>query len=253
MKKLIVFFSVLFLSSISFGQSLDYARDQFSQGNEAYMKGDYETALNHYLEAETKTEGLAINYNLGNAYFKLGEIPESILHYERALRFDPSNEDVQYNLSIANDMIVDKIETLPKSKLQIWWKTFRYSLGPDGWADICIGLALASVLLFLLYYFGGSKALRRFGFFGGLVTLLFLVLTYTLAQSAENYRYAEKSAIVFTDKVDVKSEPRGGSVNVFVLHAGTKVEILSREGEWYEVEIASGAQGWIYQDELRLI
>ena len=253
MKKLIVFFWVLFLSSMAFGQSLDYARDQFSLGNEAYMKGDYETALNHYLEAETKTEGLAINYNLGNAYFKLGDIPESILHYERALRFDPSNEDVQYNLSIANDMIVDKIETLPKSKLQIWWKTFRYSLGPDGWAEICIGLALASVLLFLLYYFGGSKALRRFGFFGGLVTFIFLILTYTLAQSAENYRYAEKSAIVFTDKVDVKSEPRGGSVNVFVLHAGTKVEILSQEGEWYEVEIASGAQGWIYQDELRLI
>ncbi len=253
MKKFILFFSAYTLAFAAIGQSLDYARDQFTLGNEAYMKGDYETALNHFLEAEPGTEGLAINYNLGNAYFKLGEIPESILHYERALRFDPSNEDVQYNLSIANDLIADKIEVLPKSKLQIWWKTFRYSLGPDGWAEICIALALVSVLLFLLYYFSHSTGLRRFGFFGGILTFIFLVLTYTLAQSAENYRYAEKSAIVFTDKVDVKSEPRGGSVNVFVLHSGTKVEILSQEGEWYEVEIASGAQGWIYQDELRLV
>jgi len=253
MKKLIVFCSAFLISVLAIGQSLDYARDQFSLGNEAYMKGDYETALNYYLEAEPSTEGLGINYNLGNAYFKLGEIPESILHYERALRFDPSNEDVQYNLSIANDLIVDKIEVLPKSKLQIWWKTFRFSLGPDGWAQICIILAFASVLLFLLYYFSRSKNLRRFGFFSGLVAFVFLVLTYTLAQSAENYRYAEKSAIVFTDKVDVKSEPRGGSVNVFVLHAGTKVDILSQEGEWYEIEIGSGAQGWIYQDELRLV
>jgi tetratricopeptide (TPR) repeat protein len=253
MKKLILFFSVVLVSASAISQGLDYARDQFSLGNEAYMKGDYETALNHFLEAEPNTEGLAINYNLGNAYFKLGQIPESILHYERALRFAPSNEDVQYNLSIANDMIVDKIEVLPKSKLQIWWNTFRYRLGPDGWAQICIALAITSVLLFLLYYFGQAKGVRRFGFFGSIVAFVFLVLTYTLAVSAENYRYAQKSAIIFTDKVDVKSEPRGGSVNVFVLHAGTKVEILSQEGEWYEVEIASGAQGWIYQDELKLI
>lgn len=253
MKKLVVFFSAFLISALAIGQSLDYAKDQFSLGNDAYMKGDYETALNHYLEAEPNTEGLGINYNLGNAYFKLGELPESILHYERALRFDPSNEDVQYNLSIANDLIVDKIEVLPKSKLQIWWKTFRFSLGPDGWAQICIILSIVSVLLFLLFYFSHSTNLRRFGFFGGLVAFVFLLLTYTLAQSADNYRYAENSAIVFTDKVDVKSEPRGGSVNVFVLHAGTKLEILSQEGEWYEVEIASGAQGWIYQDELRLI
>lgn len=253
MKKLALFFSVLFFSSLAVSQGLDYARDQFSLGNEAYMKGDYEKALNHYLEAEPHTEGLAINYNLGNAYFKLGEIPESILHYQRALRFAPSNEDVQYNLSIANDMIVDKIEVLPKSKVEVWWNTFRYQMGPDGWAKLCIALAILSVLLFLLYYFAMAKGLRRFGFFGGLIAFIFLILTYTLAVSAENYRYAQKSAIVFTDKVDVKSEPRGGSVNVFVLHAGTKVEILSQEGEWYEVEIASGAQGWIYEDELRLI
>ncbi|MCH2216094.1 MAG: tetratricopeptide repeat protein [Flavobacteriales bacterium] len=253
MKKLFFLLIIIGFSYELSAQGIDYAKDQFSLGNDAYMKGDYETALNHFLEAEPNTEGLAINYNLGNAYFKLGQIPECILHYERALRFDPSNEDVQYNLSIANDLIVDKIEVLPKSKFQIWWRTFRYSLGPDGWAKLCIALALVAVLLFLLYYFSHSTNVRRLAFFGGLIGFLLLVFAYTLAVSAENYRYAEKSAIIFTDKVDVKSEPRGGSVNVFVLHAGTKVDILSREGEWYEVKIASGAQGWIYQDELKLV
>jgi tetratricopeptide (TPR) repeat protein len=249
-----VFFLISFAISLGLGaQQLDYAKDQFNLGNEAYMEGDYEAALNHYLQAEPNTEGLAINYNLANAYFKLGQIPESILHYERALRFDPSNEDVQYNLSLANDLIVDRIDVLPKSKFQIWWRTFRYSLGPDGWGKLCIALSLFAVLLFLLYSLSASSNLRRFGFFGGFLATVFMVLSFTLAQSAENYRYAQKSAIIFTDKVDVKSEPRGGSVNVFVLHSGTKVEILSQEGEWYEVEIASGAQGWIYQDELQLI
>jgi len=253
MKKLIFIATLAFFASSAAGEGISHAKDQFVKGNEAYKAGDYETALNHYLEAEPNVEGLEINYNLGNAYFKLGQIPESILHYERALRFAPANEDVLYNLSLANDLIVDKIEVLPKSKLSIWWKTFRYSMGPDGWAEICILLALVSVLLYLLFYFGRSKGLRRFGFFGALVALFFAVLSYTLAVSAENYRYAEKSAIVFTDKVDIKSEPRGGSVNVFVLHAGTKVELLGQEGEWYEIEIASGAQGWIHENELKVI
>lgn len=253
MKKLILI-AVLFLTAFAFGaEDIGHARDQFIKGNEAYKAGDYEAALNHYLEAEPHTEGLAINYNLGNAYFKLGQIPESILHYERARRFAPSNEDVLYNLSLANDLIVDKIEVLPKSKVQIWWRTFRYSMGPDGWAKICILLSVAAVILYLLFYFAHGKGLRRTGFFGALIAFIFAILAYTLAVSAENYRYAEKSAIIFTDKVDVKSEPRGGSVNVFVLHAGTKVELLSQEGEWYEVEIASGAQGWIHENELRVI
>jgi len=253
MKKILLLLLILGQFGQAFSQGLDYARDQFELGNEAYKEGDYEKALNHFLEAESNTEGVAINYNLGNAYFKLGEISESILHYERALRFDPGNRETQYNLSIANDLIVDKIEVLPKSKFQLWWRTFRYSLGPDGWAVWCIVLAISSVLLLLLYYFSQSSNLRRLGFFGGTLTFILVILAYTLAVSAENYRYAEKSAIIFTDKVDVKSEPRGGSVNVFVLHAGTKVEILSQEGEWYEVEIASGAQGWIYKDELKLV
>lgn len=253
MKKALFIAVLLFQTPWIFGENLSYARDHFVKGNEAYKAGDYEAALNHYLEAEPYTEGRDINYNLGNAYFKLGEIPESILYYERALRFAPSNEDILYNLSLANDLIVDKIEVLPKSKLSIWWKTFRYQLGPDGWARICILLSFATVFLFLLFYFGNRKGWRRLGFFGAILGFIFMILAYTLAVSAENYRYADKSAIVFTYKVDIKSEPRGGSMNVFILHAGTKVQLLGKEGEWYEIEIASGAQGWIHENELRVI
>ncbi len=253
MKKTLLLSLVILCSFIGSAHNLSVAKDQYNKGNEAYMKGDYESALNHYLVAEPHTEGFAINYNLGNAYFKLGEIPESILHYERALRFEPSNEDALYNLSLANDLIVDKIEVLPKSKLNIWWRTFRYGLGPDGWAKLCILLSIVGISLLLLFYLSGAVTWRRLGFFGGIFALIFGVLAYTLAVSAENFRYGEKAAVVFTDKVDVKGEPRGGSLNVFVLHAGTKVDLLNTEGEWFEVRIASGARGWIHSNDLRVV
>ena len=226
---------------------------EFELGNDAYRQGDYETALDHYLLAEPQLEGLAINYNLGNAYFKLGQIPESILHYERALKFDPDNSDVLYNLSLTNDLIADRIESLPQSRFSREWESFRYETGPDGWAWISIVWSVLSAALLFLFFLGRGKGWRRLGFFAGVIAAALAIASFSLARSAENYRYSEHAAIVFSQKVDVKSEPRGGSINVFTLHSGTKVHILSKEGEWYQVQIASGNRGWMHQNELRII
>lgn len=229
------------------------ASEEFQMGNAAYKEGDYATALDHYLLAEEHLEGLAINYNIGNAYFKLGQIPESILHYERALKFDPDNGDILYNLSLARELIADRIEALPKSKFSREWQAFRYEIGPGGWAAVSIGFSALAAALLLLFYLGRGKGWRRLGFFGGLIALGLTVGAYTLARSAQNYRYAEHAAVVFSPKVDIKSEPRGGSINVFTLHAGTKVHLLGKEGEWYEVRIASGDRGWVHQNDIRVI
>lgn len=217
----------------------------FNQANEAYKAGNYTEALEYYQQVAEVKQGVTINYNLGNTYFKLDKLPESILHYERALKFDPANADVLYNLKLVNELIVDRIDNLPKSKAHIWWQEFRYGLGPDGWAWVSIGLAVVTVLLLLLYYVSPRRNIRRFGFFMGLFALALMILTIGLAQSAAVYRNTHNSGVVFTDKVDIKSEPREGATNVFVLHAGTKVNILSQDGDWYEIQIASGSQGWM--------
>jgi uncharacterized protein YgiM (DUF1202 family) len=95
--------------------------------------------------------------------------------------------------------------------------------------------------------------LRRFGFFAGLSCILLMAATVSLSSSAEEFRYSHLSAVVFTDKVDVKSEPRPESTNVFVLHAGARVSLLRSEGDWHHIEIASGNQGWIKEEDLRKI
>lgn len=253
MKKLIyiIVFALAGLHTVA--QDLSTAQAAFEQGNEAYKIGEYKEALDSYKQAAEATEGVTINYNLGNTYFKLDKLPESILYYERALKFEPANADVLHNLQLVNGMIVDRIDNLPESKTNIWWKDFRYGLGPDGWAWVSIGLAFITVILIILYYSSTSRNVRRFGFFVGILCLLLTVAAITLAQSAEKYRHAFNTAIIFTDKVDIKSEPRDGSVNVFVLHAGTKVHILATDDEWYEVKIASGNQGWMKADDLEEI
>lgn len=224
---------------------ISLARDQFSKGCEAYKAGEFESALGYFQQAETVSTGFAINYNLGNVYFKLNQIKESILYYERALKYEPSNEDVIYNLRLANDQIVDRIENLPKSNLNRWWRAFRYGMGPDGWGLIALMLAFFSGALFLLYTRKLKSHVRRIGFYGGLIGVILMVLSLSLAQSAKNFRVNDVSGIIFSDKVDVKGEPRAESTNILVLHAGTKVNILKEVEGWYEVEIASGDRGWL--------
>jgi|SRR5690554_971286 len=253
MKKLIytVVFALAGLHVV--GQDMSTAQIAFEKGNEAYKTGAYDEALDLYTQAAEEVNGVTINYNLGNTYYKLDKLPESILYYERALKFDPANADVLYNLQLVNSLIVDRIDNLPESKMNIWWKEFRYGLGPDGWAWVSIGCAFVAVILIILYFSSLSRNIRRFGFFVGILFLILTALAISLAQSAEQYRKNFSTAIIFSDKVDVKSEPREGSTNVFVLHAGTKVNILAAEDEWYEVKIASGNQGWMKADDLEEI
>src|SRR5690554_3364744 len=151
MKKLIylIFFGLAGMYAVA--QDITSAREAFDLGNEAYKTGEYEEALDYYQQAAEETKGVFINYNLGNTYFKLDKLPESILYYERALKFDPGNADVLHNLELVNGMIVDRIDNLPESRAHIWWKEFRYGLGPDGWAIASIGLAVVSMALLLLY------------------------------------------------------------------------------------------------------
>lgn len=231
----------------------DADKTAFRQGVDAYLEANYEVALDYFALAAEESEGAALHYNLGNTYYKLNKIPESILHYERALKFEPANEDVRYNLRLANERIADRIERIPKSKFALWWEDTRYGMGPDGWAWIGVGLSMAATLLLVLFAFGKNPGWRRFGFFAGFLCVALLVATYVLSSSAESYRYGKVSGVIFADKVDVKSEPRPASSNVFVLHAGTKVELLGSEGDWAHIAIASGSKGWVPSDVLEEI
>jgi len=251
-----IFTILLFISAFScFAEDevMASANEAFQAGNDAYKNGDYAAALKQYIAADSLVDGLALNFNLGNTWFKLKKFPESILYYERALKYEPGNEDVRYNLRLANDRIVDRIETLPKSKINIWWDDFRYGIGPDGWAYISLGFIALTVLCFLLYWMARTSSMKKFGFFAGIALLLLTIAAHTVAQTAQKHRHTYISAVVFTDKVDIKSEPRDVATNVFVLHAGTKVFILTEDENWYEIEIASGNRGWLKKSEVREI
>lgn len=254
MKKIVIAFVFSFVAVFHGNAEIDIsAKEAFAYGNEAYKNGDFEEALEFYEMAATEMTGFAIYYNLGNTYYRLKKYPESILYFEKALKFKPGNEDARYNLSLANSRIPDKIENFGESKMDLWWKEFKYGAGPDGWARISIILSAGVILLLVWFYFAGNRNLRRFTFYGAIILFAAMIGAIYFAHNNENFQNQSVAAIIFAKRVDIKSEPRTEATTVFILHEGTKVKFMTSEDNWYKVRIADGKEGWIKAEHIKEI
>ena len=227
------------------------ANDWIEQANAAYNMGKYDSAKIVYEKIlSTDMESVPLYFNLGNTYYKMHEYPMAIYYYEKALKLDPSNEEVQTNLAIANHAIVDKIEPVPQSFIVKFWCNTRALLSGDQWAWCSIAffaLLLVSAFLFLR---SRKIGVRKLGFFAGIVFLLVFGLSVVFA-AQQKYAYENQDqAIIMAPTVTVKSSPNAASVDLFVLHEGTKVTVLESSDGWNKVRIANGSVGWLEVDKM---
>src|SRR5674476_686288 len=139
---------------------------QVSEANRAYYAGHYENAVTIY-EKVTQA-GFAspvLFYNLGNAYFKLGNMPMSILYYEKAHKLAPADADIAHNIRLANTRIVDKIEPVPVLFYIRWWTQARNTLSPDNFAKASLALFSIFWLLLTFYFLARRRGLRIAAFY----------------------------------------------------------------------------------------
>lgn len=240
----------------TFAQAQDaYVDSLWNSANQAYSEGRWADAAEGYsLISDASLESAALWCNLGDAWYKDGNIPKAILCYERALKVDPSYGDARFNLDFLNSQIQDRIEPVPELILKTWMRKISYMLDSDAWAVcflVLFGLTLAMVLLFLL---APSLSGRRAGFFTALATLLLSIgaLSFSIWQKSE-YTKAD-AAIVMRPVSSVKSSPSyEAAKDLFVLHEGTKVKVIDSVGSWNNIELADGRQGWIPSSDIEII
>lgn len=232
-----------------------YVDSLWNSANQAYTEGRWSDAVKGYSSiAEASVESAALWCNLGDAWFKDGNLSKAILCYEKALKTDPSYDDARFNLDFLNSQIQDRIEPVPELILKTWMREVSYLLDSDSWA-VCFlvffGLTLAMILLFLL---ASSLAGRRAGFFTALATLLLAVGSLSFSLWQKNEYVKSDSAIVMRPVSSVKSSPSyEAAKDLFVLHEGTKVKVIDSVGSWNNIELADGRQGWIPSSDIEMI
>jgi tetratricopeptide (TPR) repeat protein len=232
----------------------DEAALQFDQANQLYRSVDFQKAVSMYEQiVKNGYSSPELYFNMGNAYFKLKNIPASIISYERAKRLAPHDEDISYNLRLANLRVVDKIEPVPTLFLFDWWRSFVNLLPAEGWALACILSIWLLMISWMFFLVVRSFLIRRIAFLLGSLLLAAAVLSVVGGFQQDRIEFSTKDAIVFNPSAPVKSAPDPQSIDLFVIHEGVKVEMLDTVGEWRKIRLADGKIGWISEESLQTI
>ncbi|MDX1753628.1 MAG: tetratricopeptide repeat protein [Salinimicrobium sediminis] len=247
MKKLIFLFAILFsLSGIAQNSQL------FEAANNAYAEGNYEEAVAKYEQilenGETSAE---LHYNLGNSYYKLSRIAPSIYHFEKALQLDPGNEDARNNLTFARTMAIDALGT---EESEGFWGIFDRStsaFSAAGWAWVAIICMMVFIVFFLVYYFSRRSMIKRMTFIGSMFFIVLAISSVIIGFLKKDLQQESNFAIIFSEEVEVKSEPSVRAGEAFLLHEGAKVKITENFQEWVEIELPNGSQGWMQENDLK--
>ena len=114
-------------------------------------------------------------------------------------------------------------------------------------------LLILSLVLFAFFKIIHSTLVKRISFYLGCVLIILSGASLYFAFQNDAYHSNATTAVIFAPKVDVKSSPLTEGTNVFVLHEGTKVVIVSGDKDWLEIKIANGNRGWIMKKNCLVI
>jgi tetratricopeptide (TPR) repeat protein len=248
-------FTILFVSLFALeAVAQETNTEKFNKGVTFFTSGNYKEALQAWTEIYlTGYRSADLDYNMGNAYFKLKDIPDAILFYERAYLLNPADEDINYNLQIARTLIVDRFQEIPVLFFVRWYNFVSLFLSSNTWAKISIISFILSLLLLSLYIYTSVYRQKVLGFW--FAVSFFILSGSSLAFTLRNKSlvYDSHKAIITIPQVSGKSSPDTSGTDLFILHEGTKVSIDDEVGEWLEIRLSDGNKGWVPVNSLNII
>ncbi|MGY5355317.1 tetratricopeptide repeat protein [Wenyingzhuangia sp. IMCC45467] len=232
--------------------SAQTTQELFEQGNKHYQSEEYSEAVKLYQKIINQGfESADLYYNMANAYYKSNNMANAIYYYEKALMLDPTNNDIKVNLEYANRSIIDNIKSVPKSTFEKFNNAVLAIFPYNTWAVIAVSCSLLAGLIWMFFFFSTVPSVKKLYFTLGII-VSFLCLS-SLTVTAHQYKRAKsiKYAIVFSNQVEVKNAPRDSVSETFMLHEGTKVQVMDAVGDWNKVKIADGQIGWLPNKDIK--
>jgi tetratricopeptide (TPR) repeat protein len=208
-------------------------KDKFYQGVTYFTAGTYKEALQVWTDIyNTGYRSANLDYNIGNAYFKLNNIPSAILFYERAYLLNPTDENINYNLQIARTLIVDRFQEIPEIFFVKWYNIVSLIMSTNSWAKISITAFILFLLSLSLYIYSSRYRYKVIGFWLGISFFVISLFTLAFAIRNKSLVYASHKAIISSQMVSGKSSPDKSGNDLFILHEGTKVTIEDQAFRW---------------------
>jgi len=238
----------------------------FAAGNAAYEAGDYEAAIDRYTEvAGAGIVHVDLYYNLGNAYFKSGELGHAVLWYERALQLDPRNDDARANLAVVRSMLRDQ-QLLPqrggaRGVLMGWHRRLSaeesvavasifYALFTLAALGLIFRRARVVSSLYRMASWVSPGRLFGLGMAGDVLLGMATAAAFAILFAGSAYAKVRESSVhtrgvVVSEEVAVFSGPSQDSTIQFKIHEGTIVSVRDGRQGWVRVDLPGDLTGWV--------
>ncbi len=224
----------------------------FSIGNRYFSIEKYDYALDAYLAILEKVENPDLYFNIGNTYYRQGNLGQAIWAYEKGIQLSPLHKDLKYNLDFVNARVKDRIE-VPKGILFIeMYRTIKRNVKLNDlllWGGIMILLASFATFFKVFNILDNIFAYRM-----TVILFIFSLLLHMIALD-KYWEISDKNeGIIISSIVNVRSAPIDRDEKIiFRIHEGLKVDIVQSQPGWFEIILLDGKKGWIeHQSLLRL-
>jgi hypothetical protein len=221
-----------------------------TQANRLYETGEFAQAAAAYQTlADSGVADGILYYNLGNAYFKSGDLGRAILNYRRAQRLLPRDADIAANLTLARAQTKDQLGTEESGLAQVVTRVLI------GWTTLNEAAALALGLWIVLCGLFVAKMLwRRWRGMPLQIVTIIVAVALALCVLSVGLRIADAHGrppgVIVADTVEVHSGPGTDYLTEFSLHAGAEVRVIEARAGWVRIALPGDLQGWVSEESL---
>ncbi len=237
-----------------------------------YMHGEYAKAAEAYLAvSQVDGDSPELLFNLANSYAQVGDLGKAILYYSRANRLAPTNKEIKNNLNYFTSKVEDSNRAElrgKKTSVVPDHATFFQSVNRfictdfprNMWSYVAVIAFLLLICQIAVYLFCSDVRLRKFGFFGGIVSFFISIICVVFAFMSASFYDSSDKAVLMAYKTELLIEPSSDAKPATnLLCQGTRFDIVAEETDvegtptWYKVRLNSDIEGWVRASDIAII
>lgn len=218
-----------------------------ASANRLYETNNFKEAA--YIYEQLVSGGVSdsvIFYNLGNTYYRLGNLGRAILNYQRAAQLDPRDEDIQSNLILARSQSTLQLPINGPNPLTSLADLTSHRLTLNETALIALSLWFLGAMFVSIWRHADRENSRKKLQYVWVIIFLLAVMTAASLGSRIYAQHTSPIGVVITPEVTVSSSPGELSPTEIFLQSGTEVQLLEKRGEWVRLSLPGDEnEGWL--------
>ena len=235
------------------------AKACFRTGNEL-VKNDPDQAREQFRMAVLRFERIVreggvengrLYYNIGNTYFRMGDVGRALLNYRRAERYIPGDLNLQQNVGNALSRRTDRVEETERKRILKVLLFWHYDFAMGLRAQVFASLYILFWCLCLLRLF---KRVSWISWSAVLCGIPALLLAGSLAAEAMHETRVRPGVVLARETVAYKGDADTYE-KAFTepLHAGTEFVVIEDRGQWIEIQLANGRACWLRAGDVGMV